>query len=239
MNSNIEVVSMTFKLFEELASLDAKGVLLLILGIAAAIAFAAVLLALRARRKKQGAASGTGMKKTDVRALVYGALCLSLSFVLSYFKLFELPMGGTVTLLSMLPVAAYAAMFGPVFGFTAALAYSFLQVVQGAYVVHWAQFLLDYTLGFTCLGLASLFPKKLPLGLTLAGFGRFVCSTLSGVIFFSAYAAEAGFQSAWLYSIAYNGSTIGTDTLLCVLVALLPSVRRLLERMKPAAEARV
>lgn len=219
---------MSFKLFQELAQLDVKGVLLLVLGAAVAVA---LILWLFARRNKGGAAPAAG-KKTDVRALVYGALCISLSFVLSYFKLFELPMGGSVTLLSMLPVAAYAAAFGPAYGFTAAFAYSLLQVVQGAYVVHWAQLLLDYILAFTCFGLASLFPKSLPLGLIAAGFGRFVCSVLSGVIFFSAYAAEAGFESAWIYSIAYNGSSLGVDALLCVLVALLPGMRRLMASMK-------
>ncbi|MCE5235710.1 MAG: energy-coupled thiamine transporter ThiT [Eubacteriales bacterium] len=227
---------MSFKLFEELGKLDTKGIVLLVLGaIAVAALFAA--LARSSRRVKNAAPErelngGAGKKKPNVRALVYGALCVSLSFVLSYFKLFELPMGGSVTLLSMLPVTAYAMAFGPAYGFTAAFAYSLLQVVQGAYVVHWAQFLLDYIFAFTCLGIASLFPKSLPLGIAVAGLGRFACSVLSGVIFFSSYAADAGFQSAWLYSIAYNGSSLGLDAFLCVLAAFLPAVRRLLDRMK-------
>jgi len=227
-----------FKLFDELMELDAKGILLLAIAAAAVIVLVAVLVMFNARRKKEKfsgeyAAVEKG-KKTNVRALVYGALCLSLSFVLSYFKLFELPMGGSVTLISMLPLAAYAAAFGPAYGFTAAFAYSLLQVVQGAYVVHWAQFFLDYILAFTCFGLASLFPKNLPLGIIVSGFGRFVCSVLSGVIFFSSYAADAGFQSAWIYSVAYNGSSLGVDTLLCVIVALLPPVRKMLHKMKTA-----
>ncbi|HWS30942.1 MAG TPA: energy-coupled thiamine transporter ThiT [Clostridia bacterium] len=225
---------MSFKLIDELRELDTKGILLLTIAAVAAIALIAVLLSFRARRKKEEAQADVKGKKTNVRALVYGALCLSLSFVLSYFKLFELPMGGSVTLLSMLPLAAYAAAFGPAYGFTAAFAYSLLQVVQGAYVVHWAQFLLDYILAFTCFGFASLFPRNLPLGIIVSGFGRFACSVLSGVIFFSSYAADAGFQSAWLYSIAYNGSSLGVDALLCVIVALLPPVRKMLDRMKTA-----
>lgn len=229
---------MSFKLIEELMGLDAKGFLLLAIAAAAVIVLIAVLSIFNARRKKDKPvgenASVERGKKTNIRALVYGALCLSLSFVLSYFKLFEMPMGGSVTLFSMLPLAAYAAAFGPAYGFTAAFAYSLLQVVQGAYVVHWAQFFLDYILAFTCLGFASLFPKNLPLGIIVSGFGRFACSVLSGVIFFSSYAADAGFQSAWLYSIAYNGSSLGLDALLCVIVALLPPVRKMLYKMKTA-----
>ncbi len=229
---------MSFKLFDELSTLDPKSMLLLAIAAVAVIVFIVVLVIFNARRSKEKPAtenvSVEKSKKTNVRALVYGALCLSLSFVLSYFKLFELPMGGSVTLFSMLPLAAYAAAFGPAYGFTAAFAYSLLQAVQGAYVVHWAQFFLDYILAFTCLGFASLFPKSLPLGIIVSGFGRFACSVLSGVIFFSSYAADAGFQSAWVYSIAYNGSSLGVDALLCVIVAILPPVRKMLHKMKTA-----
>ncbi|HWR19757.1 MAG TPA: energy-coupled thiamine transporter ThiT [Clostridia bacterium] len=229
---------MSFKLFEELKELDPKSILLLVIAAVAVLVLIAVLVIFNAKRNKEKPTGETVSiekgKKTNVRALVYGALCLSLSFVLSYFKLFELPMGGSVTLFSMLPLAAYAAAFGPAYGFTAAFAYSLLQVVQGAYVVHWAQFFLDYILAFTCLGFASLFPKNLPLGIIVSGFGRFACSVLSGVIFFASYAADAGFQSAWVYSIAYNGSSLGVDTLLCVIVALLPPVQKMLQKMKTA-----
>ena len=41
---------------------------------------------------------------------MYGALCISLSFVLSYIKLFSMPMGGSLTLCSMLPIAMYIAL---------------------------------------------------------------------------------------------------------------------------------
>lgn len=225
---------MSFKLFEELGGLDTKEVVLLVLGV---VAVAALFIAAArfSRRAKNTAPEReirerAGGKKANVRALVYGALCVSLSFVLSYLKLFEMPMGGSITLLSMLPLTAYAAAFGPAYGFTAAFAYSLLQVVQGAYVVHPAQFLLDYILAFSCLGLASLFPKSLPLGVAVSGFGRFACSVISGVVFFSEYAPQG--QNVWLYSVAYNGSSLGIDVLLCVLAACLPAVRGLLGKMK-------
>ena len=38
-----------------------------------------------------------------LRVMLYGALCVALSFALSYIKLFPMPMGGSVTLCSMLP----------------------------------------------------------------------------------------------------------------------------------------
>ncbi len=175
------------------------------------------------------------MKATSsgrVRAIVYGALCIALSFLLSYIRLFSLPMGGSLTLCGMLPIAAYACVFGPAYGFTAGLAFGLLQLVQDFYVVHWAQLLLDYVFAFACYGIAAFFPNNLTLGVIVAGFCRFLCSTLSGGIFFAEYAGEAGWSNAWLYSIAYNGSTIGAETALCAVVSLLPPVKKVLALMK-------
>ena len=51
-------------------------------------------------------------------------------------------------------------------------------------------------------------------------------------IFFADSAVDAGWSNAWLYSLAYNGSTIGAETVLCVLVSLLPPVKKVLGLMK-------
>ena len=126
-------------------------------------------------------------------------------------------------------------MFGPLYGFTAALAYGVLQIIQDLYVIHWLQFLLDYFIAYSCLGLASLFPRKLPLGVAVGGFARMLVSTLSGVAFFAEYAYEAGFSNVWVYSFAYNGCTIGVDAVLCIIVSMLPPMVRLTERMRGAA----
>ena len=170
--------------------------------------------------------------KNRTRALVYGALCVALSFMLSYIKLFSLPMGGSLTLCSMLPIAAYACAFGPLYGFVAGLAFGMLQLIQDFYVIHWAQLLLDYFFAFACYGIAAYFPGRLTLGVAVAGLCRMLCSTLSGGIFFADSAVDAGWSNAWLYSLAYNGSTIGAETVLCVLVSLLPPVKKVLGLMK-------
>ena len=107
-----------------------------------------------------------------------------------------------------------------------------LQLIQDFYVIHWAQLLLDYFFAFACYGIAAYFPNKLTLGIAVAGLCRMLCSTLSGGIFFADSAVDAGWSNAWLYSLAYNGSTIGTETVLCVLVSLLPPVKKVLGLMK-------
>lgn len=219
---------MDFVLFEKLGKLEGRELWMLII---AAVVAAGLIVFLAVRAKKREAVS-LGKKGISTRILVEGALCIAMAFVLSYIKLFSMPLGGSITLCSMLPIVVFAYMYGPAYGFTAAFAYSILQIIQGAYIVHWAQFILDYFLAFTCLGLASFFRKNLTLGMAVSGIARMICSIVSGVVFFSEYAAEAGYSSAIWYSLVYNASTIGVDTLVCVLVTLIPAVKRAVERIK-------
>ena len=223
---------MEFKLFSKLASLEGIELYMLLGGLVLLGVLIAVVVSYARRAKAQAAAQPEVLgKPSRTQSLVYGALSITLAFVLSYFKLFTLPLGGTITLLSMLPLFAYAAYFGPVYGFTAAFAFSLLQVVQGAYIVHPVQFILDYFVAFTLLGTAAFFPKNLPLGAAVAGFLRMMASTVSGAVFFGSYAADYGFTNVWAYSLAYNFLTIGVDTILCVVVAALPPVQRLFKRV--------
>ena len=222
---------MEFVLFKKLASLEGID---LYLFIGAGLALALLIYAVVRYRKK---AKTRAIEETPVTAkftrtqkLVYGALSITLAFVLSYFKIVTLPYEGSITIVSMLPIFVYAAYFGPAYGFTAAFAYSLLQVIQGPYIVHPIQFILDYFVAFTCLGIASFFPKNLPLGAALGGLARMLASTVSGAIFFGAYAASYGFTNAWAYSLVYNFFSIGIDTLLCVVVAAMPPVQRLFKR---------
>lgn len=215
---------MEFKLFEKLGSLEGIELYLLI---GAAIVFA-VLLFFAIRSFKSG--KETLVKASPTRTLVYGALSLTLSFVLSYFKLFSMPFGGSITLVSMLPLVAYACYFGPVAGFTAGLAYSVLQIIQGAWVVHWLQFILDYLVAFTILGVAGFFPRKVPLGMAVAGVLRLLTSTISGAVFFAEGGLDYGIANPWVYSFLYNGLTIGVDTVLCVIVSLIPAIKSLFDR---------
>ena len=223
---------MEFKLFSKLASLEGIELYMLLGGLVV-LGLLIWAVASYAKRSKAQAATAAALagKPSRTQMLVYGALSITLAFVLSYFKLFSLPLGGTVTLLSMLPIFVYAAYFGPLYGFTAAFAFALLQVVQGAYIVHPVQFILDYFVAFTCLGLASFFPKNLPLGAAVGGFARMIASTVSGAVFFGSYAADYGFSNVWAYSLAYNFLTIGVDTILCVVVAALPPVQKLFKRV--------
>ena len=218
---------MEFVLLKKLAKLEGTELWMFIGAIVAVAALIAVLAVLN---KKHVNAAPTVEKKGNM--LVQGALCIALAFVLSYIKLFSMPMGGSITLFSMLPIFVFAWMYGPAAGLLAGFAYSLLQVVQGAYVVHPVQFVLDYFLSFTVLGLAGFFPKSLALGAGVGGFCRMLCGVLSGAIFFADSAAEAGYANAWAYSFMYNFTTIGVDTILCVIAALIPAVSKAAVRIR-------
>ncbi|MCR4431928.1 MAG: energy-coupled thiamine transporter ThiT [Tepidanaerobacteraceae bacterium] len=168
--------------------------------------------------------------KFDSRAIVYGGLCTAIAFVLSYVRLYHWPQGGSITPASMLPMFVYANIFGPAAGIIAGAVYGLLQLIQDPFIVHPVQVLLDYVIAFAALGLAGFCRKNISAGVLLGGFGRFFSSFLSGVIFFASYAPEN--MSPVFYSVVVNGMVIGTDTLICFIVSLLPQVRTLVERFK-------
>ena len=107
------------------------------------------------------------MRNTKIRALCECAIMVALAFVLSYVRLFKMPLGGSVTLASMLPIMLIAIKYGPKIGLGTALVYSLTQLLQ-AYtegdVFPYCEtaptllicMLFDYIFPFTVLGLAGL-----------------------------------------------------------------------------------
>ncbi|MBR3247301.1 MAG: MIP family channel protein [Clostridiales bacterium] len=192
----------------------------------------------------------TRSNRESILRISTGGVCLALAFVLSQLKLFEMPMGGTVTPASTLPIIVYGVAFGPVWGFIVAFIFSLLQLI-GGWLVTPFQVFLDYTIGYTALGFAGFAAIKtdsrlkingaLPrfratsilklLGFTfVAYFVRWLGSVASGVIFYAEYAAEAGYDSALVYSMVYNGSFLLADlailaVVLVILYMVIPSSR--------------
>ncbi|MBS7262004.1 MAG: energy-coupled thiamine transporter ThiT [Eubacteriales bacterium] len=167
-------------------------------------------------------------KKWDTRTLVLGAICVALSFLLSMIKIYTMPQGGSITPASMLPLMFFAVVSGPVYGLGAGIVYGVLQMLQDMYILNPIQVLLDYILAFTALGLAGLFKKKYVLGFTVAGLVRLLCHYLAGVFFYAEYAGD---MSPWLYSLTYNASFLIPDLVICIVISVIPPVRRALLRL--------
>ena len=165
------------------------------------------------------------------KRLTESAMLLALAIVLELVaKMFipEMPFGGQITLVSMLPVVLISYRHGMKWGFVASFAYALLEMALGAKTVS-AAFLpgyfgdgamilnavlmcrLDYVAAFTVLGLGGIFRnriesrgKALACGSLVALGSRYLCHILSGYILFSGYAewyfTQEGFPGwgAWL-----------------------------------------
>ena len=164
--------------------------------------------------------------------LVECAIMVSLSFVLSLIKIWEMPFGGSITLLSMLPVCMVSLRHGIKWGLGAAFVYSWTQaLISGA--VGWGLsvgvliicFLFDYIIAFTVLGLAGVFGnrgfKRQVMGIVLACILRFLCHYISGVTIWSSSALDAGFTNPYLYSLLYNGAYMLPETIFTCIGAVL------------------
>lgn len=161
---------------------------------------------------------------------------IALAMVTSYIKLFEMPMGGSVTLLSMLFICLIGYWFGPKYGLLAGAAYGLLQFAIDPYMYSFPQLILDYPLAFGALGLSGFFSNRkygLQIGYVAGVFGRFICSFLSGVIFFASYAPDG--MNPFVYSALYQGSYLGAEGLITLVVISLPPISRALAEAKKQA----
>ena len=160
-------------------------------------------------------------------------MCIAIAFVLSCIRLFRMPQGGSITPASMLPLVLFMVACGPLQGFVVGCAYGLLQLITDPYVIHPVQLLLDYPLAsgamiLCCLATLLSIKKQwqLPIAVLLAGIGNYIMAVLSGSIFFAEYAGE---QNAWIYSLTYNISYLGPNVLVCMLVACIPGMSRLVD----------
>ena len=189
----------------------------------AAIAILIIAAAFVVRRKSDAKNAWT------IRELSAAAMCLALAFLLSFIKLWQMPQAGTVTPASMLPIMLFAYVYGTPKGLIVGLAYGLLQCLQSFWVVHWAQFFLDYIAAFMVLGLVGLFKKHIIPGMILAGVLRFVFHVVSGVVFFAEYASVG--QSVLAYSAGYNSFAL-IDLAICIAITALPPVYQMIGALK-------
>ncbi len=183
------------------------------------------------------------------KMLVAGAVMVALATVLSFIRVFKLPWGGSITLLSMLPIFVYSIRWGLKPGFTVSFAYALIQFFQGIMdglfgwgltpVMLIACIILDYLGAFTVLGIAGIFRTKKTggciAGIVLATALRFLFHFLSGVVIWHSFGELwNGFStdSEILYSLLYNGAYMLPELIITVIGAVVllsvPSTKKLL-----------
>ena len=78
------------------------------------------------------------------KKLVFSAMGIALALVTSYLKLWDMPMGGSVTLLSMLFISLIGYWFGAKYGIATGAAFGILQFIINPYMLSVPQVILDY-----------------------------------------------------------------------------------------------
>ncbi len=184
--------------------------------------------------------------RSNTFRLVFTALMLALATVLSELTPIRMPMGGTVTPGSMVPLVIIGQMYGVGWGLGACTVYGLFQMLFGidnfSYATTlWAVLaiaLFDYLLAYGITGVSGITRKlknpAVAAGLAglIAGVGRFVCHFLSGVTVWKEWvdvtALPAALQDTWLakgdaliysYSFFYNGATMLPETIVTVVLS--------------------
>ena len=190
------------------------------------------------------------MKNKKLLLLTEGAVMVALATVLSFIRIVKFPWGGSITVLSMLPIIVYAIRYGALRGLAVSSAYALIQLGQGILfdgLLGWGLtpvaliscILLDYLLAFGVLCLAGLFGNKnvglMICGVVLAIGLRFGLHYMSGVLIFHSFGELwNGFytENTWLYSLLYNGAYMLPETVTTTVGAIvlfkIPAVRKLL-----------
>lgn len=192
----------------------------------------------------------TPEKMSRTATMVEGGLMVALAFILSFIPFFKMPWGGTVTCFSTLPIIMMSLRHNWKWGLATATVYGALQMMQGMDSVMAAGsagamvlcVFLDYILAYACVGLtgpvARRFARPLPgmaVGIAATGLLRLLCSFLSGIIIWGAWAPEG--MPVWVYSLTYNAGWCLPDVGLVLVAALLLSQVKALHLLPQKAGA--
>lgn len=166
------------------------------------------------------------MKKKNLYWLVESAVMIALAVVLELVAKMiipEMPFGGQVTIVSMLPVVLVGWKYGIGKGLVTGFVYSLVQMALGVKTISSLimpasedylgsignvvlMFILDYIVAYTVLGLGAIYKNKiknnsvsLALGAFTTLFLRYVSHIMSGFILYGAW-AEWFFTQDGFYS---------------------------------------
>ena len=185
------------------------------------------------------------MRKTNIISLTESAVLVAFATVLSMIKLWEAPLGGAVTLFSMVPIIVISYRRGIMAGILSGLCYSFIQLILGVSNLSYIPSafgvicgaLFDYIVPFTILGAAGLVSSlpiashKLRAALgTLAvcilrfishfAVGGFIWYEITKNLGWNEYVTTVG---TWTYSFVYNITYLLPEIVICIIgVVLLP-----------------
>lgn len=173
-------------------------------------------------------------KRSNIRKLVTCAMLVAIATVLTFVVIYQSPFGGSVTVLSMLPIVLIGYLYGAKWGFGSAFVFGILKILISMDTVAkmfmpgdgqqiwWRAILiclLDYVIAYSLLGIASLFRRigkpsaALGIGALVATSCRYIVHVVSGAIFYGSWAewffGELGETGAQILE-KYSGASLAT-----------------------------
>ena len=171
----------------------------------------------------------------NARRLVESALMIAIATIRSLIKI-DLPFGGGVTIVSMLPLILISHRYGWKWGVATAFVYSIGQLLMGLDNVAYADsflmgagiVLLDYVVAYTVIGLSGIFGKErwsVAVGIAVTFTLRFLCHLVTGAWIWGVWMPDSFMNfpmtNPWVYSFLYNGWYMLAELILTEIVAML------------------
>lgn len=172
-------------------------------------------------------------RNKKLMSLVECALFLAAAVALNYFKLLEMPLGGSIKFV-MIPLVLVSFRQGPKWGVGTSVAYVIIALILGRQDLMYAgnagaivlAAFADYILAYGVIGLASYFAKffknrtvGVAMGTFIVCFIRFIGHFISGATIWGSYMPEEWEKKGViLYSIVYNGAYMLPITIITVVV---------------------
>lgn len=177
-------------------------------------------------------------RSKKILALTQSAIFIALATVLSFLPVYEMPMGGSVTLASMLPILFIGLKFGYKWGFASSAIYAFIQLAQALIkgnVFIWCTTattvivcaLFDYIVPFSILGFSALaknkvgeklFVVKVSVLFSIIIAVRFLCHYITGVAIWGQWAPDG--MGKFLYSFLYNIEYMLPELIITVVIGV-------------------
>ncbi|MED1411823.1 MULTISPECIES: energy-coupled thiamine transporter ThiT [Bacillus] len=178
---------------------------------------------------------GDNMRNTNLQAMIESAILAAFALVIDILPLsIKLPTGGSISF-AMIPIFIIAYRWGFKMAFLGGLIWGLLQIVVGdAIIVTPIQVIIEYFVAFAFVGFAGIFYKQIQqtlingerkktisyiiLATFIGSLARYFCHFIAGIIFWGQYAPKG--QSAFLYSLIFNGSTMIGSFILCTVLLI-------------------
>ncbi len=175
------------------------------------------------------------MRNTNLQAMIESAILAAFALVIDILPLsIKLPTGGSISF-AMIPIFIIAYRWGFKMAFLGGLIWGLLQIVVGdAIIVTPIQVIIEYFVAFAFVGFAGIFYKQIQqtlingerkktisyiiLATFIGSLARYFCHFIAGIIFWGQYAPKG--QSAFLYSLIFNGSTMIGSFILCTVLLI-------------------